>query len=140
MEWELRARDKEIFHQQQAHIQAYVMLGDHNNRHFYATIQGRREKIKILHVIDANSRWLPEPQEIQKEIVRIYQGLLGTANTQLTHVNYEVCRYSLHAGESPTHKGLAYLVIKPIVIHLVEELKQTSTIKPNKVITCLSMD
>ncbi|XP_058725840.1 uncharacterized protein LOC131597146 [Vicia villosa] len=77
---------------QQRAIADWIKLGDANNAYFHAIVRGRQKQNGIHILVDQNGSNLTEPKDMEVEVLRFYKDLVGTAATNLLHVDIEVLR------------------------------------------------
>ncbi|XP_070035531.1 uncharacterized protein [Nicotiana tomentosiformis] len=70
----------------------WLQLGDANTSYFYANLKNRQDQNRIRFLINANGETLQQPEEIEKEVTRLYKELLGTAVDQLPAIDPTIMR------------------------------------------------
>ncbi|CAJ2644791.1 unnamed protein product [Trifolium pratense] len=70
----------------------WLKLGHGNNAYFHANIKGKNKQTGIYKLEDHNGRVLTDFKDIEKEVLRFYEDLVGTPSQRLLHVDVAAIR------------------------------------------------
>ncbi|XP_058768386.1 uncharacterized protein LOC131642116 [Vicia villosa] len=82
--------EEQILHQK-AKIN-WMRYGDGNTAYFHATIRGKNKQTGLYHLEDAQGRKLTEHSDIENEVIRFYDNLIGKTAPKMRHVDITVLR------------------------------------------------
>ncbi|CAI8611329.1 unnamed protein product [Vicia faba] len=70
----------------------WIRLGDNNNAYFHANLKSKYKQAQISKMINKYGNTLVTDDQIEKEVYRFYQALVGVAATNLKKIDIEVMR------------------------------------------------
>lgn len=90
----------------------WLRLGDGNNSHFHASLKSKRRQTQIANLKDEAGNILYQQKDIEQEIIKYYNKLIGTANRNLTRIDIVAMRGGPQLSFEQRDSLIAFIIEK----------------------------
>ncbi|CAI8605706.1 unnamed protein product [Vicia faba] len=85
----------------------WIRLGDISSAYFYSNLKDRYKQAQINNLVDKDGKNLVDHDQIEKEVINFYQGLVGSAATSMKKIDIEVLRNGNQVKVDQCHQLMA---------------------------------
>ncbi|XP_058748416.1 uncharacterized protein LOC131621394 [Vicia villosa] len=103
----------------------WLILGDGNNRYFHATVKSKNKATGIFSLEDPYEIEMQGHENIEKEVIRFYEDLIGKNTNHLRHIDVEVMR----VGAQLSHTHQTELILPVAEKEIMDALKSIGDTK-----------
>ncbi|XP_058741632.1 uncharacterized protein LOC131614019 [Vicia villosa] len=96
----------------------WLLLRDRNNRYFHATLKIKNKALGIHALEDPNGMEITGHDNMEREVLRFYEDLIGKSSNQLRHINVEVLRNGAQLSHTDQNELIQPVVDKEIMAAL----------------------